>query len=127
MTWQDIETAPKTNKIILIKDAGAAVRTLKLVSWSKGSDSWVDYNGVKIIHATHWFPFPDPPITPKMTKRHIKKRLFAERDAKIVAQMHNKESTWKVAADYGISTSRVWQIVKKHEMRQEWLKQRGKA
>jgi len=127
MTWQDIKTAPKTKKIILIQDAGAAVRTLKLVSWSKGSDGWVDYNGIKIVHVTHWLPFEDPPVTPRMTKRHIKNRKFAQRNEQIVAQKLNGESTFKVAVEHGISTGRVWQIVKKHEMRQQRLKERGLA
>ncbi len=67
MTWQPIETAPKTSRAILVWCPER--RNTYVVTWwsiDESRTSWVHFGGTSgELYETpsHWMPLPEPPAT----------------------------------------------------------------
>jgi len=60
LTWQPIETAPKTGISVLLWDENAIECTIGWYRVNHTGDQWRNENDLG-IEATHWMPLPNPP------------------------------------------------------------------
>jgi hypothetical protein len=55
MTWQPIETAPKTGVVIIVYAPGF----FQTAAWTNGK--WTNAANSWLEDVTHWMPLPEPP------------------------------------------------------------------
>lgn len=70
MEWLPIETAPKSNRYILLHGDGSAISDCTYVgSWDSEDSRWIIMGGYgEYLEPYFWMPLPAPPITPPEVK-----------------------------------------------------------
>lgn len=62
MDWQPIETAPKNERLLLLRQKDGDEWSGTFVGyWSHSRSSWMYGIGRRIPNPTHWMPLPEPP------------------------------------------------------------------